>query len=78
MKLPDEQILDGNIGEAIIQYIADRKPLGIFFMAIIGDESFVKSEILMSARIRFDWLAEQLEVLAEAYREKAKDQDYCQ
>ena len=79
MKLLDEQVLEGNIGEAIAQYIADKKPLGVFFMGIIVDEGLVKPpEVLMSAEIRFDWLAGQLEDLARLYREKAKNQDYCQ
>ena len=78
MKLPDEQTIDGDIKDAIIQYCEEKKPLGIFFMGIIGDGQSVKPEIMMSARIHFDWLAGQLEELVKLYREKAKDQDYCQ
>ena len=70
MKLPDEQIIEGDIGDAITRYIAEKKPLGIFFMGICGDRKFIKPpDVIMSATIRMDWLADQLEELAKLYRQ---------
>lgn len=77
MKLPNEETIDGDIKDAIVQYCEEKKPLGIFFMGITGDEQtqIVKLAIIINASIRFDWLANQLEELARMYRERAKSND---
>ena len=74
MVLPNEEIIEGNIAAGIAEYIENRKPVAVFFMGITqdGDSIGKNVDIIVSENIRFDWLATQLDKLAEMYREESK------
>ncbi len=72
--------IEGNLEDAIVNYLSEQKPVGVFFFGIIdaGNGMLHEPTVFLSANFRLDWLADKLEELARFYRREAAKQEYSQ